>query len=76
MDREAYVGICEDVRVGVSLIFHLQNTVEYIKEKQLSGDRLKFGSVTGGAVQFRDSPSSCYESKETERRRRRNPGTG
>ena len=28
MDREAYVGICEDMKVGVSLIFHLQNTVE------------------------------------------------
>ncbi len=31
-DKEAYIGICEDVKVGVSLIFHLQNGIEYWKE--------------------------------------------
>ena len=31
-DKEAYIGICEDVKVGVSLIFHLQNGIEYRKE--------------------------------------------
>lgn len=31
-DKEAYSGICEDVKVGVSLIFHLQNGIEYRKE--------------------------------------------
>ncbi|MBM6949161.1 DUF3881 family protein [Mordavella massiliensis] len=46
MDREAYVGICEDMKVGVSLIFHLQNTVEYIRERQLAGDGVNFSSVT------------------------------
>ncbi len=30
-DRESFMGICEDVRMGVSLIFHLQNGVEYMK---------------------------------------------
>ncbi len=46
MDREAYVGICEDVKVGISLIFYLQNAVEYIKEKQMSKKSIKYGSVT------------------------------
>ena len=31
-DKEAYVGMCEDAKVGVSLIFHLQNGIEYRKE--------------------------------------------
>ena len=31
-DKEAYIGICEDSRVGVSLIFHLQNCMEYLEE--------------------------------------------
>ncbi|MCI7150008.1 DUF3881 family protein [bacterium] len=31
-DKEAYIGICEDVKVGVSLIFPLQNGIEYRKE--------------------------------------------
>lgn len=34
IDRESYVGICEDAKVGVSLIFHLQNGMDYIKEVQ------------------------------------------
>lgn len=46
MDREAYVGVCEDTKIGISLIFHVQNTVEYLKEKQLMGEEVKYSSVT------------------------------
>lgn len=28
IDKEAYAGICEDAKLGISLIFHLQNTSE------------------------------------------------
>lgn len=35
MDSERYVGICEDPRVGITLMFHLQNGIEYMKECQL-----------------------------------------
>lgn len=31
-DVEAYIGICEDARIGSSLIFHLLNGIEYIIE--------------------------------------------
>ena len=31
-DVEAYIGICEDARIGSSLIFHLQNGIEYMIE--------------------------------------------
>lgn len=31
-DVEAYIGICEDVRIGASLIFHLLNGIEYMVE--------------------------------------------
>lgn len=31
-DVEAYIGICEDARIGSSLIFHLQNGIEYMVE--------------------------------------------
>lgn len=30
--RDSYAGVCEDMRVGVSLIFYLQNAAEYKKE--------------------------------------------
>ena len=31
MSREAYSGICDDFRVGVSIIFYLQNMVPYVR---------------------------------------------
>lgn len=46
MDKEAYVGICEDVKVGINLIFHLQNMVELLKEQQKSKNSIKYKSVT------------------------------
>lgn len=46
IDREAYVGLCEDVKVGINLIFHLQNTAEYLKEKQLAKHAIRYTSVT------------------------------
>lgn len=32
IDREQYVGICEDPKVGISLIFFLKNGIEYMRE--------------------------------------------
>lgn len=34
VDTDAYTGMCDDYRLGVSLIFYLQNTVEYLKCKK------------------------------------------
>lgn len=36
--RESYAGICEDPKIGVSLIFYLQNMIDYLKYK--NQDRL------------------------------------
>lgn len=58
IEKEEYVGICEDVKVGVSLIFHLQNAVEYVRERQLGNLPKKVTSLTlsglalGGTVLF------------------------
>lgn len=35
---ESYAGICDDIKVGVSLIFYLQNMIPYVKAQ--NGDRL------------------------------------
>ena len=32
-DKESYAGVCDDNRVGVSLIFYLQNIISYAKVK-------------------------------------------
>lgn len=35
--KESYAGICDDVKVGISLIFYLQNMIPYVKA-QANGD--------------------------------------
>lgn len=31
--KESYAGVCDDVNVGITLIFYLQNMIAYVKEK-------------------------------------------
>lgn len=33
-DKESYAAVCDDIKVGVTLIFYLQNAAEYLKEKK------------------------------------------
>ena len=33
VDTEAYTGMCDDYRLGVSLIFYMQNVIEYLEKK-------------------------------------------
>ena len=42
--RESYAGVCEDPKVGVSLIFYLQNMIAYLKYKNT--DRLPVRGTT------------------------------
>lgn len=32
-DKEAYAGICEDINIGVSLIFYIHNIIDYVRRK-------------------------------------------
>lgn len=34
IEKEQYVGMCEDSKIGISLIFTIQNGVEYMREKR------------------------------------------
>lgn len=50
-DREEYIGVCEDSRVAINLIFHVQNAIEYLKEQQLAkSGGVKYSSVTLSAL--------------------------
>lgn len=54
--RESYVGMCDEVKVGISLIFYLQNMIPYIKAKAMGmlpvrGTSLTLaGLSTGGMI--------------------------
>ena len=53
---DAFAGVCEDGRVGVSLIFYVQNTAEYMREQfmnQLFGRQTSLvfsGLASGGMI--------------------------
>ena len=38
-DRESYAGICDEMRIGVTLIFYLQNVIEYLQESRSKSGR-------------------------------------
>lgn len=48
--QESYVGICDETRVGVSLIFYVQNMISYIKSKSTTKHPLKNASLSLSAL--------------------------
>lgn len=48
--QESYVGICDEIRVGVSLIFYVQNMIPYIKLKATTKNPLKNASLSMSAL--------------------------
>ncbi len=42
--KESYAGICDDIKVGVSLIFYLQNMIPYVKAQ--NGNNLPIRGTT------------------------------
>ena len=77
IEKEMYVGICEDVKVGASIIFHIQNAIEYMIEKQLGGLAKKTTSVTlsglgsSGMILFPISKDEHLEKTRKEEERNR-----
>ena len=39
-EKESYAGVCDDMNLGVSLIFYLQNVTEYLNRKVTAGWRM------------------------------------
>lgn len=45
-DKESYVGIYDDLRVGVGIIFYLQNVIPYLKMKNNNHYSIKHAAVS------------------------------
>ncbi len=45
-DRESFLGICEDPRLGVDLVFFVQDMMEVLESDQRNTQRVDFGGVT------------------------------
>lgn len=76
-EKESYAGVCDELRLGVTLIFYLQNVADYLAEKngKLSMNNMH-GAVLAGLscegkilfpiekVENKDSKSSSHKSGE------------
>lgn len=79
IEKESYIGICEDSKVGISLIFHVQNGVEYMREKQLGFLAQEQTSVTfsglalSGKILFpvKKTETQVKQEKENSQNRKR-----
>lgn len=49
-EKESYAGVCNDMRVGVSLIFYLQNMIDYAKIKYSGRLPIRGTSLTLSAL--------------------------
>lgn len=54
-EKESYAGVCDDIKVGVSLIFYLQNALDYLKEQKKGNIPAKNTSVTLAALSCQGS---------------------
>lgn len=48
--RESYAGVCDDLNVGLTLIFYLQNMIPYVKEKVCGRLPIRGTSITMSAL--------------------------
>lgn len=49
-DKESYAGICEDTRLGMTLIFYLQNISDYAKSKWFNYSNKNFSRIKLSAL--------------------------
>ncbi len=77
IEKESYAGMCDDLNVGVSLIFYLQNRLDYLKQMNSgkgSGSRavVNFGAFcTEGSVilPLKKDPVKVIEVRDREQSR-------
>lgn len=47
-EKESYAGVCDDPRIGVTLIFYLQNVVDYLSERKAHSSDVNGGALLAG----------------------------
>lgn len=47
-EKESYAGVCDDPRIGVTLIFYLQNVADYLSEKKAHSSDVNGGALLAG----------------------------
>lgn len=47
-EKESYAGVCDDPRIGVTLIFYLQNVADYLSERKAHSSDVNGGALLAG----------------------------
>ena len=71
--RESYAGVCDDLRVGVTIIFYLQNMIPYIKVQNENRFPIRGTTLTMSALSLRGTvmmPIAKTDSDKSFARRR------
>lgn len=68
-EKESYAGVCDDIKVGVSLIFYLQNMIPYIRLKALNRLPVQGTSLILGALSVDGMIMMPIEKNEYEKQR-------
>lgn len=68
-EKESYAGVCDDIKVGVSLIFYLQNMVPYIKMRALNRLPVKGTSLMLSALSINGTIMMPINKNEQERQK-------
>ncbi len=76
-DKESYAGVCEDYRLGMTIIFYVLNIADYAKSKWLNYSnrhltQVKFsGLCTEGSILLGSSNNQAQKKRQKEGRNRR-----
>ena len=47
-EKESYAGVCDELNLGVTLIFYLQNVADYLSERNVHQSRVYYGAILAG----------------------------
>lgn len=67
--RESYAGVCDDIKVGISLIFYLQNRIPYVKAHYCGQLPVRGTSLTLSGLSVQGSVLLPIEKDEMQRQR-------
>ena len=70
-EKESYAGVCDDVKVGVSLIFYLQNILTYLKIKNAGRLPIRGTSLILSGLSVEGTILLQVEKKESDKKKQK-----
>ena len=67
--KESYAGVCDDIKVGVSIIFYLQNMIPYVKAQVQGRLPIKGTTLTLSALSISGNVMMPIQKNEVQKKR-------